>query len=53
MNTDTLDKMKGLRLFGMHRVFKTSVETSKNEEMTADEMTALLVDTEWDDRHNR
>ncbi len=53
MNTDTLDKMKGMRLFGMHRVFKTSVETSKNEVMTADEMTALLVDTEWDDRHNR
>jgi DNA replication protein DnaC len=53
MNTDTLEKMRNMRLFGMHRVFKTSIETSKNEEMTADEMTALLVDNEWDDRHNR
>jgi len=53
MNTDTLEKMKNMRLFGMHRVFKTSIETNKNEEMTADEMTALLVDNEWDDRHNR
>ena len=53
MNTDTLEKMRNMRLFGMHRVFKTSIETSKNEELTADEMTALLVDNEWDDRHNR
>src|SRR5450631_1886226 len=53
MNTDTLDKMKSMRLLGMHRAFKTSVETAKNDELTADEMTALLVDSEWDDRHNR
>lgn len=53
MNTETLEKMKSMRLHGMHRVFKTSLETNRNEEMTADEMTALLVDTEYDDRHNR
>ena len=27
MNTDTLDKMRRLRLLGMHRAFKTSLET--------------------------
>ena len=53
MNTDTLDKMKQMRLLGMHRSFKTSLETKKNEQLTADEMTGLLVDSEWDDRHNR
>lgn len=53
MNTDTLDKMRKMRLLGMHRAFKTSVETAKHDELTADEMTALLVDSEWDDRHNR
>ena len=53
MNTDTLDKMRRMRLLGMHRAFKTSLETSGNEMLTADEMTALLVDSEWDDRHNR
>ena len=53
MNTDTLDKMRKMRLLGMHRAFKTSVETPKHDELTADEMTALLVDSEWDDRHNR
>jgi DNA replication protein DnaC len=53
MNTDTLDKMRKMRLLGMHRAFKTSLETAKSDELTADEMTALLVDSEWDDRHNR
>ena len=53
MNTDTLDKMKQMRLLGMHRAFKTSMETQKHEQLTADEMTALLIDTEWDERHNR
>jgi len=53
MNTNTLDKMKQMRLLGMHRAFRTSLETAKNELLTADEMTALLIDSEWDDRHNR
>lgn len=53
MNTNTLEKMKQMRLLGMHRAFKTSLETQAIEELTADEMTALLVDSEWDDRHNR
>lgn len=53
MNTNTLDKMKQMRLLGMHRAFKTSLETATTEQLTADEMTALLIDSEWDDRHNR
>lgn len=53
MNTDTLDRMKQMRLLGMHRAFKTSLESDKNEQITADEMTALLIDSEWDERHNR
>ena len=53
MNTDTLDKMKQMRLLGMHRAFRTSLETEKNEQLTADEITALLIDSEWDERHNR
>lgn len=53
MNTDTLEKMKGMRLLGMHRAFITSVESATNEQLTADEMTALLIDSEWDERHNR
>jgi DNA replication protein DnaC len=53
MNTDTLDKMKRMRLLGMHVAFKTSIETKGIEELTADEMVGLLVNSEWDDRHNR
>jgi DNA replication protein DnaC len=53
MNTDTLDKMKRLRLLGMHRAFKTTLETPNKELLTTDEMVAMLVDSEWDDRHNR
>lgn len=53
MNTDTLDKMRRMRLLGMHRAFKTSLETSTNETCTADELVASLIDSEWDDRQNR
>ena len=53
MNTNTLDKMRSLRLFGMYHAFKSSMDTPRNEPLTADEMTALLIDSEWDDRHNR
>jgi len=53
MNTDTLDKMKQMHLLGMQRAFRTSLETSQHEQMTADEMTAHLVNSEWDDRRNR
>jgi DNA replication protein DnaC len=53
MNQTSLEKMKSMRLLGMYRAFKTSIELAKNEQLTSDEMTALLVDSEWDDRHNR
>lgn len=53
MNTDTLDKMRRMRLLGMHRAFKTSLEASTAESLTADELIATLIDSEWDDRHNR
>lgn len=53
MNTDVLEKMRKMRLLGMHRAFKTSIENGKTEKFTADEMTSFLIDSEWDDRHNR
>lgn len=52
MNTNTLDKMRRMRFWGMHRAFKTSLEQPE-QTCTADEMVALLIDSEWDDRHNR
>ena len=53
MNTTTLDKMRRMNLFGMCNAFKANMDTPRNEPYTADEMVALLVDSEWDDRHNR
>ena len=53
MNAETLEKMRRMRLLGMHRAFKTSLEASTAESLTADELIAMLVDSEWDDRHNR
>ena len=53
MNTETLEKMKKMHMFGMHRSFQTSLETAQNENLTPDEMITLLIDNEWDDRRNR
>jgi DNA replication protein DnaC len=53
MNNKTLEKMKEMKLMGMHGAFKTSIESGKTEDYTADEMIAHLVDAESDDRRNR
>lgn len=53
MNEATLEKMRKMNLFGMHRAFKTSIESGKTENYTPDEMVGYLLDSEWDDRKNR
>jgi hypothetical protein len=53
MNTTTLDKMRRMRPLGMYHTFKSTMESPRNDPFTADELIALLVDSEWDDRHNR
>jgi DNA replication protein DnaC len=53
MNESTLEKMRKMNLFGMHRAFKTSIESGKTENYTQDEMISSLIDSEWDDRKNR
>jgi DNA replication protein DnaC len=53
MNATTLDKMKKMKLFGMHRAFKTDIESGRAGSYTPDEITAHLIDAEWDERHNR
>lgn len=53
MNSATLDKMRRMKLQGMHRAFKITIESGKQESYTPDEMTAHLVEAEWEDRHNR
>mgnify|MGYP001446461960 CR=1 FL=1 len=53
MNENTLEKMKQLRFYGMHRAFKTSFENNTLSDFTSDELVSFLIDSEWDDRHNR
>lgn len=53
MNTLTLEKMRKMKFLGMYRAFKTSIESGKTENYTADEMVSSLIDSEWDDRKNR
>ncbi len=53
MNTTTLDKLRNMRLLGMHGALKTSLEANTTENLTADEMAAFLANSEWDDRQNR
>jgi DNA replication protein DnaC len=53
MNATTLEKMRKMKFFGMFRAFKTSLESGRQEDCTADEMIANLIEAEWDDRQNR
>lgn len=47
--------MKSMRLHGMARAFKTSLERDAMEQpkITADEFVCQLVECEWDERYNR
>ncbi|MCR9226168.1 IS21-like element helper ATPase IstB [Sinomicrobium oceani] len=54
MNEKTMQLMKEMRLYGMHRAFTTTMETGgPSTGYTNDELIAYLVQNEWDDRHNR
>lgn len=53
MNTATLEKMRSMRLLGMHEAFDSMVKSSSIIEYTSEEMMAHLVEAEWNDRYNR
>jgi DNA replication protein DnaC len=53
MNDQSLEKMRRMKFHGMHRAFKTSLESGQLNTLTADELVAFLVESEYDDRSNR
>lgn len=53
MNNTTLQKLKTMKFYGMHDAFKSAIETGKLDEYTIDQFTSHLIESEWDDRHNR
>ncbi|WP_316739887.1 ATP-binding protein [Pedobacter aquatilis] len=52
-NSDTLDKLRSLKLFGMFHALKTNLETGNVQGYTPDQLLAELVDAEYEDRMNR
>ncbi len=53
MNEITTTKMKQMKLYDMHNAFKTAIESGKTDHYTLDQFIAMLIDAEWDERHNR
>jgi len=51
-NNATIEKMKELRLLGMHQAFE-SILTTNSPDMSQDQLIAHLVQAEWEDRQNR
>lgn len=52
-NAATLEKLKGLKLYGMERAFRAILDASQDRTLDPDELLAHVTDAEWDDRHNR
>ena len=52
-NIQTLEKMNALKLFGMHSYFSASIKTREHEQLTADELLALLIEAEYDARKTK
>ncbi|MBK0384551.1 IS21-like element helper ATPase IstB [Pedobacter sp. SD-b] len=53
MNTNTLEKMRSMKFFGMFHAFKSSLESGQTDGYTGDELLAHLLEAEWDYRQNR
>ena len=52
-NTETLEKMKELRLFGMYDYFNNALETGLIHDFKPDEFIAHLIDAEYNDRSDK
>ena len=53
MNEATVIKLNQMNLMGMCNAFKSTIENGNVDRYTIDQMVSILVDAEWDDRHNR
>jgi DNA replication protein DnaC len=48
----TLEKMKKMRLNGMHRAFESTFTSGNLDHYTADQLVTYMVEAEWDERQN-
>ena len=49
----TLEKMNQMKLYGMSGAFENAIKTGLYQNYTPGELLAHLIDSEYDDRHNR
>lgn len=52
-NTETLTKMKDLKLQGMHQMYEELRNSRHADSLTHEEYITHLVDAEWDDKFNK
>ena len=52
-NKATMEKMQIMRLSGMLKAFRITMESGVKKNFTADELVGHLIDAEWDERANR
>jgi hypothetical protein len=45
--------MKQMKLYGIFNAFKTGIERGKIDRSTLDQFVSMIIDAEWDERHNR
>jgi DNA replication protein DnaC len=53
LRQETIEKMNGLKLFGMVSSFETQLSSSEYSELGFEERLGLLVDAEWTEREQR
>ena len=53
MNAQTIEKVKQMKLYGLERAYNQVFESGSSQGLTFDELLAILIDAEHDDRFNR
>ena len=51
--TQIMERMKQMKLFGMHRYYNSSLDAGHHQNYTADELLYALIESEWDERQTR
>jgi len=48
-----LERMKQMKMYGMHRYYQSCLDAGHHENYTADELLKALIESEWDERQTR
>ena len=53
MNEQVLERMRKLKLHGMSRAYEMMLETRQHQSLTAEVLINSLLQSEWEERHNK